>query len=298
DAAFHAGAGLALFDQLLRSGEDGAEPVFAGVLRRRLALQAAAHCARLARLREDEAGFRDAAHLAPEGAAASPAGRLHRLFRQFGERPLRSDRETLFGVAEQLGLRVEAGTLTRLVGALQDPAPKASSPLAAAASMSCAAMVALAEAAPLDADIFALWHADLALAQRLGWTAPVPLIATRIDHPALRTGPNGQRPRPNDPEWPETIARATALACQNATVLGADLSRRAERLMQAAPKLRAKGAARVVDLLLSDDCVTPTRAAKHSGLSDRAARRLFDRLIELGAVRELSGRANFRLYGL
>jgi predicted ArsR family transcriptional regulator len=62
--------------------------------------------------------------------------------------------------------------------------------------------------------------------------------------------------------------------------------------------LRAKGAGRVVELLLDDDAVSPARAAKLARLSDRAARRLFDRLIALGAARELSGRPNFRLYGL
>jgi len=70
------------------------------------------------------------------------------------------------------------------------------------------------------------------------------------------------------------------------------------RVARRRTKLRAKKASRVVDLLLADDCVSPALAAKVAGLFDRAARRVFDRLMALGAVRELSGRPNFRLYGL
>jgi hypothetical protein len=56
-AAFFAGANLLALDQMLRSGDAGGEPCFTGVLRQRLALKAAATCARLARLREDEAAL-------------------------------------------------------------------------------------------------------------------------------------------------------------------------------------------------------------------------------------------------
>jgi hypothetical protein len=84
DAAFLAGAGLALLDQILR-----ADPPFAGALRQRLALRAATACAGLARHREDSSALRDAEHLSPNAGAdapTSPAGRMHRLWRLFGAR--------------------------------------------------------------------------------------------------------------------------------------------------------------------------------------------------------------------
>jgi hypothetical protein len=296
-AAFCAGAGLALFDRMLRAGPGGSEPVFAGVLRQRLALKAAAACSRLARLREDEGGLRDAEHLAPLGAPPSPAGRPHRLFRLFGAQPLRLDAETLGLAAELLELRTAAPMLQSLATALQEILARAGAPLLAAAGASRAAMVVLAVAAPVEAEILALWLADLALAQRLSWNAPIPLLATTIAHPALR-GRDGRRPRPSDADWGDALASAYALAAPEAYGLAGELSRRGERLLAVEPKLRAKGADRVVEMLLADDCVAPARAAKIARLSDRASRRLFDRLIAQGAVRELSGRPNFRLYGL
>jgi len=114
----------------------------------------------------------------------------------------------------------------------------------------------------------------------------------------LRRGPSGKRPRPADPDWVDAAGDAYAMAAQEAFGLAGELSRRSQKLIAVQSKLRAKGAGRVVELLLGDDAVSPARDAKLARLSDRAARRLFDRLIELGAVRELSGRSNSRLYGL
>ena len=124
------------------------------------------------------------------------------------------------------------------------------------------------------------------------------MLVTRILDPSLRRGPAGVRPRPVDPDWPQTIAAAYALAAGDAHALALELSRRSQKLLTVAPQLRAKRASRVVELLLAEDCVAPSRVAKIAGLSDRGARRLFDRLVDLGAVREMSGRPSFRLYGL
>ncbi|PPD08778.1 MAG: hypothetical protein CTY36_03925 [Methylocystis sp.] len=324
-AMFFAGAGIAHLDQLLRSGVDissaglgtgadissassdsvdvssagkifGVEPVFSGALRQRLALKAAATCAHLARLREDEGALRDAEHLGG-GGETSPAGRLHRLFRLFASRSMRLDVATLSLALKYLGAP-SAVDVARLAAAFRQTVASADNPLAAAAGASAAAMHHLAAVPGVEAEILALWLADAALAQKLGWQAPVPLLATVIAHPVLRREPNGRRPRPADGDWSTALASAYALAAREAVDLAVDLSARAEKLFDAAPKLRAKAAERVIDMLLVDDCVGPARAAKYAKLSDRSSRRLFDRLVELGAARELTGRSSFRLYGL
>jgi hypothetical protein len=294
-AAFLAGASLLALDQILRSGETGGEPCYAGVLRQRLALKAAATCARLSRFREDETALRDAEHLG--GGNTSPAGRVHRLFRLLATRPMKFDATTLSLAAQHFEALSDLDALG-LADALGEVVTSADNPLAAAAHASAAAMHYLAAVPAIDAEIFALWLADLVLAQKLAWKAPVPLLATAILHPALRRDQNGRRPRPGDRDWSNALASAYALAGHEAVDLALILSRQAKRLFDAAPKLRAKGAGRVIDILLADDCVSPARAAKYAKLSDRSARRFFDRLTELGAVRELSGRASFRLYGL
>jgi hypothetical protein len=89
--------------------------------------------------------------------------------------------------------------------------------------------------------------------------------------------------------------RAVVAGARKAVPLAADLARRAARLRAVAPKLRAKGAVRAVDLFLSQDALAPSAL---NFMSDRAARRLCDRLVELGALRELTGRDSFRLYGV
>jgi hypothetical protein len=316
DAHFFAGAALARLDQVLHSGADvssaggraadgssagksDAERVFAGALRQRLALRAASACAAMLRLREGEGALRDAEHLAGCDAAPTPGGRLHRLWRLYATRAAQlnaaHDARFIRAAADCLEAppHIDCEALAVLVRARLTT----ENPLNAAARVSARALHILDDAPQIDAEIFALWLADLVLAQRLRWEAPLPLLATTITHPSTRTA-TGRRPRPSDADWDLSVARAMARAAQESYALAAELSRRSNILLSVAPKLRAKKAARVVDLLLADDCVSAPRAATSAGLSDRATRRLFDRLVALGAVRELTGRANFRLYGL
>ena len=146
----------------------------------------------------------------------------------------------------------------------------------------------------VDAEPLAIWVADAALAKSLNWPVPMPLLAGELFE--RRGAGEGRRPRPGEAGWGKLAALSYARAALAALDLAQDLTRRAGRITDAGPKLRAKGKGRAVQALLDDDAVSA--AALIPNLSDRARRRLFERLVALGAARELTGRAAFRLYGL
>ena len=143
-----------------------------------------------------------------------------------------------------------------------------------------------------EGDLLAVWLADCVLAQRLKWPFALPLLAA----PLFAGG--GRRVGGDLADSAEgAIVFAYAKAAARACDLSAELGRRAQKLLAAQPKLRAKGAGAALQALLEEDSLS---AATRIGgqISERGARRLFDRLVALGVIRELTGRATFRLYGL
>ena len=234
---------------------------------------------------------------APElllGSTSNVCTTTLRLWRDLATRPPSLDPSRLAAAAARLDLALldPNGVASRLKACAGE-----GDPVSAAAKAAAFAFAAFPDAPAAEAEILALCAFDLALAIRLRWERPAPLIATKVLDPGLRLN-GGGRPRPGDPAWPRTAAGAIALATAFALDLAADLARRSEALLIVAPKLRAKPAAKIVDLLLAEDCLSPAEAARQGPMTDRAARRLFDRLVALGAAREFSGRPTFRLYGL
>ena len=286
DPLFAAGAALGLLDAFLRR-----DPPCAGALRSRLSLQSAGACAKILRLNADQGALRDLRFAV--GDALGPAAKLLRLWRELASRPPALDAGRLAAAAALLDLAVDPNGLSASLKACAGEGD----PVSAAGKIAALVFSAFPDAPAAEAEILALWAFDLALAIRLRWPRPLPLTAGKILDPGLRSD-GGRRPKPDEPAWSKTAAAATALAAVAALDLATDLSRRADTLIAVAPKLRSKPAAKIVDLLLAEDCVAPAEAARQGPMTDRAARRLFDRLVALGAARELSGRPSFRLYGL
>jgi len=286
DAAFCAGAALNSLDFLVRS-----EPACAGAWRQRLALKCAGAAVRLAGRSEDETALRDAWYLRPANGDPGPAGNLLAAWRQLASRPPAIDTTRLAEMVALLGLRWEDG-LADLPDAI-DAVVRSSRPAPFAAAAIASQVVALSPAA----ELLAWWCADFVMAQKLRWPKPVPLLMAQVLAPAFRSGDSrGKRIRPGEERFERAVSLAMAQGADDALRLAAELARRAEKLVAIAPKLRAKGAGEVVKKLLDDDAVPGTLTTKT--LSRFGARRLFERLQTFEAVRELSGRDSFRLFGL
>jgi hypothetical protein len=285
EAAYVAGSALNSLDNLVRS-----EPPWSGAWRHRLALKAAAATVRLMRRSEDEAALRDAWYLRQPGDDPGPAGNVFLAWRKLAGRSLRSSIEDLRTVADMFGVTWSEG-LGEAVGRIEDEVRGgAPAPLVAAR-----VGTGIMREDP-KAESLAWWVADLALSWSMGWSPVVPVLAGQIHAAVLRTGADRRRGRPDDPAFERIVCLAAAAGAAEACQLAVGIARQAGRLAEAQPKLRAKGAGEVIALLLADDAVSGSFTSR--AMTRWASRRLFERLQQLDAVRELTGRPSFRLYGL
>jgi hypothetical protein len=289
DAAFAAAAALTTLDAVVRREEKGA-----GAWRQRLALAAAAASAKRAGRVEDAAALRDALLLTRPGDNVGPAGRMLLAWRTLASRPGATllGEAALADVAADLGSALDAAAAGQIGDEIRSLAGAVGNAVAAAAD----AIAVLERHDSRAARALGPWLADAVLADRLGWPRAVPLLGTHPVASSGRSSPMEQRQSPQASR--QRIFAAYARAALQAMDLAAELGRRADRLLAVAPKLRAKGSDAVVERLLFDDALAASREDKKTGMSDRGLRRLFDRLVDLGAVRELSGRTTFRIYGL
>jgi hypothetical protein len=263
DVAFLSGAALSHLHLVV-----GREEVPQALMRDRLALRAAEACVAFSGRSERAGELRDAVHLLRPGDLPGPAGAVFQSWHCAAER------------------RLSIGALHRALPHL-DPA-RIAVWLDAGQGGPVARAAAVLEAALVDApreEVAALILADAALAQAVGWDHVVPVLAAGLKRADLRKHGDDLR---------LACHRAVFSSAGEALRLAADLARRAAHLKSVAPKLRAKGAGAAVEMFLTRDAVAPSALP----LPDRAARRLCDRLVDLGAVRELTGRETFRLYGV
>ena len=294
ETAFFAGAALSRLDAVVREN-----PPWAGVFRRRLALSAAAANVRRAGRAEDEAALRDASHLTRPGADPGPAGRTLIAWWELSARSAGHWRSSFHAAAEVLGVPHDEALQEAIDAAEAGAAGGRPAPFAAAQVFGLARRALTPNAGRHslggrggEGELIAAWLADAVLAQRLRWPFALPLLAA----PLFAGG--GRRAGGDVADGAEgTIVFAYAKAAARAVDLSAELGRRAQKLQDVAPKLRAKGAPAALQALLDEDSLSASSTIGGQ-MSERGARRLFDRLVALGAVRELTGRATFRIYGL
>ncbi|TBF87939.1 DUF1403 family protein [Rhizobium leguminosarum] len=285
DAAFAAGIALKTLDDLIR-----ADPSWLGCWRDRLALKSAAVAAKMLGRNDEESALRDAVLLTVAGDDPGPAGKLFLATRMQTRQPGPVTTSFVKEIADLFGLRWDDG-----LASIPDIVDSAYQSGRAAPSAVADLITAISAVRP-DAEVLTLGLAEAFLAHKLSWPKSVPLLLPERYGPAFRTIGGRGRVRPGEPAYPKAICLALVGGVDAALRSAAEIDRRAARLLSVAPKLRTKGADPVIQRLLTDDSVPAS--VPGSNLSRWAANRLFERLESFEALRELSGRSSFRIFGL
>ena len=282
--AFRSGAVLTVLDQLIGDPRHG---VPMRLFANRLALTAAEATSKLEGRLAREADIRDAYHLTPPGEPRGPDGDLLAFWRNgAGLRPSGTGE-----IAEFIGADFEGE-----VGALLDAGLDRARTLWPLAG--CVAVLEAVLQADDRAERVACLISDIVLARALNWKTVLPVSARKLTKTALRD-------LTAEGQGAVLAVQVRILESIEDTIrLARHLARRAETLRAVAPKLRAKGSDAAVELFLTEDAVAPASMLSPRirgtsiAMTDRAARRFCDRLVELGVARELTGRPTFRLYGI
>ena len=288
-AGFASGSALALLHVVLH---DPSINVPCELLRNRLALRAAVHCLKLEGRAQTEADIRDAYLLTAADDAMGPAGDMLALWKAGSAISFRHRQSPETGWRERLRALLPEDMQEHFPNWMEQAEDAPGTPIAKAAAL----LSNMVQSFPRQ-EAVALLCADIILARSLGWNAPLPLFGFHLKRDALRAAANG-----GDILIPGHAA--VAHAAQDTVRLAHDLARRAGRLRAIAPKLRSRGSDEAINLFLSEDAVlpssmlSPTIRGSSTTMTPRSARRFCERLIELGVIRELTGRSSFRLYGV